>query len=336
MNRRQTVIAAIMCLGLVLAACGKETSPEPTPDPNIDRMPFVLARPLFQSGYELADYYELDIDGDDIVEILAVLTLRAPVAASSVGDSRVLLFGQYGGGWSLVGNQTIDGINARTELRDLTGDGSPELLVFTEKVDTQLGDFVTPLRYIDYLSVFTYTPGPYLVRLGEYSSSLIGVMSPRSIVVQWEGRPAIQTVRDLPPDGGPLLRPLQVDTFTWDGQDFVNVHTRERRRVSPVVSWLARRNAPWAALFLALGGILSLVTTAIFHRLSLPGWWVIPGLAVLLVAGGIGVHVSQEWLCAPALVLTGLLGVGIGWKVWKQWFGVKLSAQSACPSSDED
>ena len=332
MNGRRTGIAAILGLGLVLAACGRETNPEAAPTPNTDRMPLALARPLFQSGYELAGYYELDADGDDVAEVLAALTLRVPVAASSLGDSRVLLFGQYGGGWSLAGNQQLDGVNAHTELRDLTGDGSPELLVFTEKAETQLGDFVTPLRYTDYLSVFTYAPGPRLMMLGAYSSSLSGVMSPRSAVGEWRGRPVIQTMRDLPPVGGPLLWPFQIETFAWDGQDFANVDTQEKRRVSPIISWLVRRNAPWAALFLALGGIVSLVTSVVVRRSRLPGRWVVPGLALLLVAGGIGVHVSQEWLCAPALVVTGLLGLGVGRWVWRHWFGRKDSAvQSGSP-----
>jgi hypothetical protein len=324
----------ILGLGLLLAACGGEMTPEAVPTPDTNRMPLALARPLFQSGYELVGYHELDADGDNVVGVLAVLTLRFPVAESYLGGSRVLLFGQYGDGWSLVGNQQLDGVNARAQLRDLTGDGSPELLVFTEEADTQSGDFVTPLRYTDHLSVFTYTSDLYLVELGAFSSSLTGVMSSRLVVGEWGGRPAIQTMHDLPPVGSPVLWSFQIETFTWDGQDFSNVHTQEKRRLSPIASWLVRRHAPWAALFLALGGVFSVVATTIVHRthgrthdqrprLPLAERWVLLILALLLVAGGVGLSLVREWLCAPALISTGLLGLGVGRWVSMQHFDRK-------------
>jgi len=275
-------------------------------------MPLVLARPLFLAGYELVGYYDLGDGSDTVADALAVLTLRLPLTESFLGDSRVLLFSQHRGAWSLSDDQVLDGINASAELRDLTGDGSPELLVFTEEGDAQLGDFVTPLRYTDHLTVFTYMPGLYLVELGTFSSSLLGVMRPQSTVGEWGGQPAIQTVQDLPPAGSPLWQPSRVETFAWNGHGFASVQMRERQRVSPVLSWLVRRNVPWATASLVLGGALSLLITAVARRSRLRERWVILGLALLLIAGGIGLWLAEEWLCAPALILAGLVGLGIG------------------------
>ena len=204
MNRRCIAIAVALGLGLLLFGCSSEATPKVPPTPALDQMPLVLARPLFLAGYELVGYYDLGDGSDTVADALAVLTLRLPLTESFLGDSRVLLFSQHRGAWSLSDDQVLDGINASAELRDLTGDGSPELLVFTEEGDAQLGDFVTPLRYTDHLTVFTYMPGLYLVELGTFSSSLLGVMRPQSTVGEWGGQPAIQTVQDLPPAGSPL------------------------------------------------------------------------------------------------------------------------------------
>jgi hypothetical protein len=260
----------------------------------------------------LVGYYELDTDSDGVMEALAVLTLRLPMTDTFLGDSHALLFGRHGGTWSLNDQRRLDGFNASAELRDLTGDGRPELLVFTEEADTQSGDFVTPLRYTDHLIVFTYTPELYLVELGTFSSSLSGVMRPHSTVREWEGQPAIQTTQDLPPVGSSMWRPFRVETFTWDGQGFASVQVQEQRRISPIVSWLVRRNLPWAAVFLALGGALSVLMTAVAHRLRWWERWVTPVLILLLTVGGIGLGWAEEWLCAPALILVGLAGFGVG------------------------
>lgn len=326
-GERSIALVVMLGLGFLLFGCSGEATLEVQPASDLDQMPLVLARPLFLAGYELVGYHELDADSDGVVETLAVLTLRLPLKESFLGDSYVLLFGQHGGAWSLTDSQQLDGINAGAELRDLTGDGFPELLVFTEEADTQLGDFVAPLRYTDHLSVFTYVPDLHLVELGTFSSRLSGVMRPHSTVGEWEGRPAIQTARDLPPAGIPLWWPFRVETFAWDGQGFASVQVQERRRISPIVSWLVRRNAPWVAAFLVLGGVLSLVPTVIVSRsrlglavtdprllrgLPLQERWVILGLALLLVAGGVGLGLAEEWLCVPALILVGLVGLGVG------------------------
>ena len=315
MNKRCTAITVALGLGFLLFGCSGEATPEIPQTSALDQMPLTLARPLFQAGYELAGYYELDADNDGVIEALAVLTSKLPLTESFLGDSHALLFGQHGAMWSLTDNQQLDGVNASTELHDLTGDGFPELLVFTEKADTQLGDFVTPLRYTDHLIVFTYTPDLYLVELGKFSSRLSGVMRPRSTVGEWEGQPAIQTAQDMPPAGSPLWSPFRVETFAWDGQAFASVQVREQRRISPIVPWLVRRNAPWAAAFLILGGTLSLATIAITHHSRLRERWVILGLALLLIAGGTGLGLAEERLCVPVLILVGLAGLGIGRQV---------------------
>jgi hypothetical protein len=312
MNERHIAIMVVLVLVLLLPACAGEEEPEDPLPSDLDQMPLVLAQPYFQAGYELADYHELDADGDGVEEALAVLTLKLPVAESHLGDTHILTFGRQGGSWGLVTNQLLDGSNASTQLRDLTGDGFPELLVLTEQADTQLGDFVTPVHYTDYLSVFAWTPGSYLVELGTFSSSLSGVLRPRSAVGDWGGQPAIQTVRDLPPVGGPLLWPFYVETFAWDGQGFASVETQERRRISPIISWAVRRNAPWTAAFLAAGGVLGLAVTVIARRSHLREWWVIAGLALVFTVGGIGLGFVSEWLCVPAPILIGLAGLGGG------------------------
>jgi hypothetical protein len=312
MKRQSIAVLVTFGLGLLLFGCSEGATPEVTSAPPLDQMPLMLAGPLFTAGYELVGYYELDADTDGVIEALAVLTLRRPMTEFSTGSSRVLLFGRHGGAWSLNDRQRVDGVNARAELRDLTGDGLPELLVFSEEVDSQLGDFVAPLRHIDYLGVFTYTPGLHLEELGTFSSSLSGEMRSRSKVGEWEGRPAIQTAQDLPPVGISLWQPFRVETFAWDGQGFVSVDVGEERRVSPVISWLVRRNAPWAMAFLAVGGAVSVVVTAIVQRSRLQERWIVLGVALLFTAGGVGLGLAEAWLCVPALVLIGLAGFWVG------------------------
>jgi len=321
MSRWPLVIAVAASLGILLVGCDGGTAPEVPPPHALDQMPLSLASDLFSVGYELVGYYEVEggsesggseSSGDDAMEGLAVLTLRLPAAESFLGDSYVMLFGQHVGLWSLNDSQRLDGINATAELRDLTGDGVPELLVSTEEAETRLGDFVTPLRYTDHLVVFTYTPDLYLVELGTFSSSLAGVTTPRSSVGEWEGQPAIQTAQDLPPAGIPLWRSFRVETFAWDGQSFASVQVQEQRRISPIISWLVRLNGPWAAVFLVLGGVLSLVFVEVARRLGLKERWGVLGGALLLVVGGIGLGLTVEWLCVPGLILIGLVGLGSG------------------------
>ncbi|MFQ6099957.1 MAG: hypothetical protein ACE5OS_01820 [Anaerolineae bacterium] len=312
MNRQSIAVVILLCLTLLFFGCSSETTPEVPPASALDQMPLLLARPLFANRYELAGYYELDVNGDGVEEVLAVATLNLPLEQSSRLDSHVILFVEYGGSWSLTDHRSLDGVNARAELRDLTGDGLPELLVFTEEAESQLGDFVTPLHYTDHVTVFTYTPEPRLMQLETFSSSLSGSMRPHSVVGKWGGQPAIQTMQDIPPTGSPLWWPYRVETFAWDGQGFASRQVRERRRISPIVSWLVRRNVPWAAVFLTLGGVFSLVVTVVARRSRLQERWVILGLALLVIAGGVGLGLVQEWLCVPALILIGLGGSGIG------------------------
>jgi hypothetical protein len=335
MNRRTTAVLVAFGVGLLLFRCSEGANPEVKSAPPLDQMPLMLAGPLFETGYELAGYYELDTDGDGIIEALAVLTLRRPMTEFSTGSSRVLLFGQHGGVWSLNDRQRLDGANASMELRDLTGDGFPELLIFTEEVDSQLGDFVVPLRHSDHLSVFTYTPGLHLAKLGTFSSSLSGEMRPRSAVSEWEGRPAIQTARDLPPVGGSLWQPFRVETFAWDGQGFVNVDVGEERRISPIVSWLVRRNAPWAVAFLALGGAVSVVVTTIARRSRLRERWIVLGVILLFIAGGVGLGSAEAWLCVPALVLIALAGFWVGRQVATRLPAGNLSTKPTPAPEDE-
>jgi hypothetical protein len=93
------------------------------------------------------------------------------------------------------------------------------------------------------------------------------------------------------------------------------VQVQEQRRISPIISWLVRLNGPWAAVFLVLGGVLSLVFVKVARRLGLRERWGVLGMALLLVAGGIGLGLTVEWLCVPGLILIGLVGLGSGWKV---------------------
>lgn len=309
-------VAPIVALGLcaLLFGCGGEATSQVPPDSAFGQMPLSLARPFFDAGYELVGYYELDVDSDGVVEALAVLTVETQAMYSFLGASVVLLFGQPGGLWVRADDWKLNGVNASAELRDLTGNGFPELLVSVEEADRQRGDFVTPLRYTDHLSVFAYTPDLRLVELGLFSSSLAGVTR-QTAVGEWGGQPAIQTVRDLPPTEIPLWQPVRVETVAWDGQGFVSVQVEERRRISPVVTWVVRRNAPWAAASLALGGVVSLIVIVVARRLHWRERRVILGLGLLLVAGGVGLGLAVEWLCVPALIVVGLAGLGAGRQV---------------------
>jgi hypothetical protein len=318
MSRQGLAVIVMLVLGLLLG-CGSDANPETLPSPPLDQMPLMLAGPLFTAGYELASYHDLDADGDGVVEALAVLTLEASTTDSSTGSSYVLLFGQHGGAWSLNDKQRLNGVNASAELEDVTDDGLPELLVHAEEADTQLGDFVTPLRQTDHLSIFTYTPSQQLVKLGTFTSSLSGEAQPRSTVVDWEGQPAIQTTQDLPPMDQSLWQPFRVETFAWDGQGFARVEVGEQRRISPVVTWLVRRNAPWLAVFLIMGVAASAAVSAITRRSRLKERWGTLGAILLFVASGVGLGLAVEWLCVPALVLVGLAAFGFARQVVKHW-----------------
>jgi hypothetical protein len=312
MERRSAGVVFMLGLCLLLLGCSGETNPQLPPDLDFDQQPLSLASPFFDAGYELVGYYELDADADGVVEMLAVLTVRTPAVEAFSGGSAVLLFGQHEGAWMRANSWKLDGVNASAELHDLTGDGLPEVVVAIEEADRQLGDFVTPLRYTDHLIVFTYTPGLHLVELGTFSSSLVGVTHPKSAVETRNGRPVIHTFQDLPPAGTPLWWPFRVETFAWDGQAFSSVHVEERHRISPVVSWVVGRNAPWAAAALALGSVLSLVLIAVARRWRWQERWIVVGLVLLLVIGGIVLSMMVEWLCVPGLVVVGLAGLGIG------------------------
>ena len=312
---KNSLILVAIVSSLLLLGCNAQMTPEPTPSVPLDQMPISLAQPLFQAGYNLIGYYELDANDDGLTESLAVLSVNLPLEQSFVGDTYVMLFSQRGGAWSTTDNQRIDGINAHAELRDMNGDGFPELLIFTEKADSQMGDFITPLHYADYLFVFTYQPDQALVNLRTFNSALAGVLRPRTEVVEWEGRPAVRTVRDIGV-GGAFLQPYRVETFAWDDKEgFVSVQVQEHKRVSSAVSWLARRNAPWAAAAFVLGGVLGLLVSVLARRLHRQERWFILGLGLLLVGGGVGVGLAREWLCSPALILVGLAGLGLGWRM---------------------
>ena len=313
MNRARIIIVATLNLSLLLLGCSGEANPDLPPAATLDQKPLVLANPLFQAGYELAGYYELDADAaDGSAEALAVLTLKLPLEQSFLGDTYVLLFSQQREVWSLPARYHLEGINARAELRDLTGDGFPELLVFTEEADDQLGDFVTPLHYTDHVNIFSYDPDMHLVELGAFDSKLSGVTHPRSTVGEWGGRPAIQTMHDLPLTRSPLWQTYRVETFAWDGQGFASVQVQERQRLAPAASWLMRRHVPWAAASLALGGILSLIATVVARRLHWRELWVSLFLVLALLAVGTSLGIAQDWLCVPALILIGLAGLPVG------------------------
>lgn len=322
MQRRRLILVIALGLCSLLLGCGGETTSEVLSDPSLEQVPLLLAQPFFNAGYELVDYYTLDVDDDGVVEALAVLTLKTQATHSFLGGSAVVLFGQREGSWVRVNNWKLNGVNASAELHDLTGDDLPELLVRSEEAHRRPGDFVTPLQYTDYLSVFTYAQNLRLTESGVFSSSLASMTPSKPTLEKWEGQPAIQTVQDLPPAASPLWQPVRVETFAWDGQEFARVRVEEQRRISPVVSWAVRRNAPWAAASLALGGVLSLIGIVVARRSRWPERRVIWGLILLLVAGGIGLSFAVEWICVPALIAIGWVGLGIGRQI-ATWLAVK-------------
>jgi hypothetical protein len=315
MNRSPILVTVTLALILLLAACSSRGSP-----PQSDQMPLALVSDIFQSGYELAGYHEQDLDGDGSTEALAVLTQKLPTDLSFVSNSYVLLFDQRAKAWKLVDGQQMDGGYAATELRDLTGDGIPELVVSTERVSAERGDFVTPQRTTGYLAIFEVGREGQLAKLEMFSGSLLGAGRTYPRTSQWEGKPAIQTARDLPATESPLWQPYQVETLAWDGEQFTQAQVQERRRISPLISWVASRNAPWLVAFLALGSLLSWGALTVARRTQVRERWVFLGVAVLLVAGGIGLGLVREWLCVPAPILAGLAGLLIVWRV-ASWQG---------------
>jgi hypothetical protein len=314
-KRRCETLVVALGLCLLQNGCGGGSAPGIVPDTAYDQMPLMSARPFFNAGYELADYHEVYADGDSLPEVMVVVTLRAPAEDAFLGASGVLLFSRPGGSWVRTDEWKLDGVNASTEWRDLTGDGLAELLVVTESADKQRGDFVTPVRYADDVAVFGYTSDLRLVGLGKFGSSLVGVTRPRSTVVSWEGQPAVQTRQDLPSASSPVWQPVRVETYAWDGEGFGSVQVEDRWRVSPVVLWVLRRNAPWAAGALALGTVLGLALALIRRRLPLSERWAVAIAALMLIAGEIGLGLAVEWLCVPGLVLAGLLGIAGGRQV---------------------
>jgi hypothetical protein len=304
MNRSPIAMTVALALILLLAACsGRDSPPQP------DQMPLALVSDIFQSGYELAGYHEQDLNGDGSTEALAVLTQKLPADLSFVSSSYVLLFDQRAEAWGLVDGRQMDGGYAATELHDLTGDGIPELVVSTERVSVERGDFVTPQRTTGYLAIFEVGQEEQLIELGMFSSSLSGAGHTYPKTSRWEGRSAIQTAHDLPTAESPLWQPYQVETLAWDGQQFAQTQVRERRRISPLISWVVSRNAPWLAAFLALGSLLSWGALVVARRTQVEERWAFLGAAVLLIAGGIGLGLVREWLCVPAPILAGLAGL---------------------------
>ena len=116
-----------------------------------------------------------------------------------------------------------------------------------------------------------------------------------------------------------LWRPVRVETFAWDGQGFARVKVGEQRRISPVVTWLVRRNAPWLAVFLIMGVAASAAVSAITRRSRLKERWGTLGAILLFVASGVGLGLAAEWLCVPALVLTSLVAFGLTRQMVRHW-----------------
>lgn len=97
MNRQSTAAITLLDLGLLLFGCSGEATPEALPASALDQMPLLLIRPLFTNRYELVGYYELDVNGDGVEEVLAVVTLNLPLEQSALVESHVILFAEYGG-----------------------------------------------------------------------------------------------------------------------------------------------------------------------------------------------------------------------------------------------
>ncbi|MCP4543353.1 MAG: hypothetical protein GY832_40080 [Chloroflexi bacterium] len=323
-NRRVTFVVTLVLCSLLLG-CESQETPQIPPDLTLDQMPISLAQPFFDAGYELVGYYEIDVDGDGVVEAFAVLTLEIQATSSFLGSSAVALFDRHEESWFRADNWKLNGVNANAELRDVTGDELPELLVRTEAAHKRPGDFVTPLQRTDHLSVFVHDL--HLAESGVFSNSLACETPSMPTVEKWQDQPAIQTVRDLPSAGFPLWQPTRVETFAWNGQEFASMQVEEQRRISPVVSWVVRRHALWTAVFLALGGVVGMVAIVLARRRRWQELRVIVGLILLLVAGGIGLGIVVEWMCVPALIAIGLVGLGVGRQTATR-LGVKPNAST--------
>ncbi len=304
--------------GAVLVGCrAASPTPDVPPDLALDQMPAALLAPLLEADYELVGYYPRSTT-DRPTEVMAVLTVRgAPENAFSTA-TYVLLMRQTerdaGGDWRIVQELPLEGLNARSDLRDLTGDTTPELVVVTEEADRQFGDFVTPLRYTDRLTVIAPDPAGELTVLGSFQNDLAGVRSPMPQIVPWDDGWAIQIAQDVPLTHPALRQTYRLRMYAWDGQTFACAQVMERKRLSAVVAWIGRQNAPWAAGFLVVGGALGLALYVLIRRRPRLRWLlVLAGLLVVLA--GIGVEVTTKLLCPPALVLTGLVGMGIGWRL---------------------
>jgi hypothetical protein len=309
--KRRLVVVAALALTLLLAGCGGRAASQVPPD----ELPLALARDLYADGYTLVSYHEVDWDRDGLMESLAVLTQKVPTEHSFLSSSYVVLFHQEQGTWVQSDRLRMDGERATTALHDLTGDGFPELVVSTQQVYGQEGDFIAPLRTAGYLSAFTYTPDKVLVELGTYSSSLLGQDRVYPQVGEWEGQTVIRVARDLPATESPLWQPYQVGDYAWNGSEFGLAQVQEQRRLSPLISWVVARNAPWTGAFLILGGVLGGGAFVISQRTRLDDRWSALGAAAIIVAGGIGLGLVQEWLCILAPILAGLVGLLIGRRV---------------------
>jgi hypothetical protein len=319
-------------LSLLLLGCSSEAAPEIPPPEAFEKEPLLLARAHFLAGYDLVGYYEQDSNQDGLPEVLTVFTLKVPLEQSLFGDTYVMLFDQNAGLWSLTHNWQLDGVNASSELRDLDGDGLPELLIATELAASELGDFVVPYHYTDHLYVFTYEPNLSLIELGSFSSTISDATNPKTTIGEWGGQPAIQTAHDLPPTGSPLVQPYRVETFVWNGQEFVSIQMQEHKRVAPEVTWAMRRNAPWFAVSLGIGIVLGLIIIAIARRVGLQERWFLVGLIVLLIGGGIGLTTVKELLCVPVLVLISLVGLIVGRQIAVRL--VAVAEHETGPSTD--
>jgi uncharacterized membrane protein len=312
MNQKRLAVA-VLALGLMVSGC-RGDSPPPPPAP-LDELPLSLVGDLFQGDYVLAAYHQVDFDRDGRDEALAVLTQYRTKELSFLSDTYVVLFHRDTGVWTHAGGLRMDGERATTELRDLTQDGIPELIVSTEETRSQRGDFIAPWRTAGFLSVFTYTPDKQLVEMGDFSSSLLGQGRDYPKLGLWEDNEAIKVARDLRASEGPLWQPYQEGSYVWDGSEFALAQTEDMRRLSPLISWVLAKNAPWASVFFILGGVLGGATLYVSQRSPLQDKWLSVWALIILVAGGIGLGSLQEWLCVPAPILAGLIGLLVGRRI---------------------
>ncbi len=283
----------------------------------MDQIPAVLLAPLLEADYELVGYYPRSA-ADRPMEVVAVLTVHGdPENAFSTGTYVVSMRQteqDSNSDWRIVHELPLEGLNARSYLRDLTGDAIPELVLVTEKASRQFGDFVTPLRYTDRLTIITSDPDGNLAVVGTFQNDLAGVHSPMPQVVPWDDGWAIQVAQDVPLTHPGLLQTYRLKTYAWDGETFACLQVMERKRLSAVVSWIGRRNAPWAAGFLVAGCALGLGLWSLIRRRPRLRWLLVM-TGLLMVGAGVGVEMTTELLCPPALVLVGLIGMGVGWRL---------------------